>query len=278
MNNIINGKVMPYQTPRLIEHIGGAAISIGQDCYNLLAFIGELSVASVYAVAHPRKVRWRETFYYMDMCGSDALPIVTMICFLMGVILGFQAAVQMAKFGTDIYVADLVGFSICKELGPLMVAMICTGRAGSAFAAEIGTMKVAEEVDAMRTMGLVPSRFLVIPKMLAMILVMPVLTVYGNLAGMVGGMTVGVMKLGLPISAYYDRTVQVISPMTFSMGIVKSVFFAILIAGVGCMRGFEAKNDAQSVGRSATSAVVSAIFLVVVADAVLTMLFSLIGY
>jgi len=244
----------------------------------MFEFTGDLTLAVCYAVRHPRKIRWRETLYYMDMCGSDALPIVALICTLMGLILGFQAAVQMQKFGTDIYVADLVGFSIIKELGPLMVAMIATGRAGSAFAAEIGTMKVSEEIDAMKTMGFVPSRFLVIPKLLAMLLVIPILTVFGDLAGLFGGFIVGWVKLDIPPVAYYSRTILVLTPMTFFMGLVKSVIFAFLIAVVGCMRGFDASSDAQGVGRSATSAVVSGIFLVVIADAVLTILFSTIGY
>jgi phospholipid/cholesterol/gamma-HCH transport system permease protein len=269
---------MRYNNPHIVEHVGDAAWRLGKDCVEMLSFVGELSAAIAYAATHPRKVRWKETFYYMDMCGSDALPIVTLICFLMGLILGFQAAVQMHKFGTDIYVADLVGFSIVKELGPLMVAMIATGRAGSAFAAEIGTMKVSEEIDAMLTMGFVPSRFLVIPKVLAMVCVIPVLTVFGDISGIVGGFFVGWLKLGLPPVAYFDRTFAVLTPMTFVMGLAKSFVFAFLIATVGCMRGFEAGSDAQGVGRSATSAVVSGIFLIVIADAVLTILFTTMGY
>jgi phospholipid/cholesterol/gamma-HCH transport system permease protein len=214
----------------------------------------------------------------MDMCGSDALPIVTMICFLMGLILGFQTAVQMHKYGGDIFTADLVGFSITKELGPLMVAVIATGRAGSAFAAEIGTMKVSEEIDAMETMGLVTSRFLIMPKMIAMIMVIPILTVFGDIAGLFGGFLVGWLKLGIPPVAYYNRTILVLTPMTFVLGLVKSAVFAFLIAAVGCMRGFEAGSDAKGVGRSATSAVVSGIFLIVIADALLTFLFTTMGY
>jgi len=260
-----------------IEFIGDASLRFARDCVNMLAFIGELSAATVEAFRHPRRIRWRETLYYMDMCGSDALPIVMLICFLMGLILGFQSAIQMHKFGTDIYVADLVGLSIVKELGPLMVAMIAIGRAGSAFAAEIGTMKVSEEIDAMVTMGLVPSRFLIIPKLIAMLIVMPLLTVFGNMAGIFGGFVVGCGKLGIPVVAYYNRTLVALTITNFSLGLVKSLVFAFLIAAVGCMRGFESRMDAQGVGRSATSAVVSGIFLVVVADAVLTVLFSFIG-
>jgi phospholipid/cholesterol/gamma-HCH transport system permease protein len=180
----------------------------------------------------------------------------------------------MHKFGTDLYVADMVGLSIVKELGPLMVAMICTGRAGSAFAAEISTMKVSEEIDAMVTMGFKPSRFLIIPKLLALVLVMPVLTIFGNVVGIIGGMTVGVFSLGLPVITYFNRTVLIITPRCFTEGLIKSAVFAILIAAVGCLRGLEAKNDTHGVGSAATSAVVSGIFLVIVADTLLTFLFS----
>ena len=174
--------------------------------------------------------------------------------------------------------ADLVGFSILKELGPLMVAMIATGRAGSAFAAEIGTMKVNDEISALETMGFAPSRFLVIPKMLAMVLVAPVLTVFGDVIGIVGGFVVGTTMLGLPLMAYYNRTVEVLYPMVFILGMVKSIVFALIIAVIGCLRGFQAECNAQGVGRATTSAVVTSIFLIVIADAVLTIIFSLMGY
>ncbi|MBN1864054.1 MAG: ABC transporter permease, partial [Victivallales bacterium] len=220
------------------------------------------------------KIRWRETFYYMDICGADALPIVSMICFLMGLILAFQGAVQLSKVGTDIYLADAVGLSIVKELGPLMVAMISTGRAGSAFAAEIGTMKVGEEVNALTTFGFVPSRFLFVPKFIAMIVTMPLLTVFGDFVGVLGGMAVGYFKLGIPILAYTNRTLHVLKPIHLTESLTKSIVFAAIITVVGCIRGFESDDDAQGVGRSATKAVVSSIFVIIIADAFLTYVFS----
>ena len=212
----------------LVEKIGVVSASVFQDMIEMVCFVGDLSKVSWGVLRKPSRLRWKETLYYMDMCGSQAVPIVLMICFLMGVILGFQAAVQMRKFGTELYVADLVGFSILKELGPLMVAMIATGRAGSAFAAEIGTMKVNEEISALETMGFAPSRFLVIPKLLAMVIVSPVLTVFGDVIGIVGGFVVGTTMLGLPLMAYYNRTVEVLYPMVFLLGMVKSVAFALV--------------------------------------------------
>jgi len=263
---------------KVLIHIAEAAIKFWNDCFDLLSFTGELTYCIVQAVKNPRKIRWKETLYYMDMCGSDALPIVGIICFLMGLILGFQTAVQMHKYGGDIYTADLVAYSITKELGALMVAMIATGRAGSAFAAEIGTMKVSEEIDAMETMGFVPFRFLVVPKIIAMVVVIPILTIFGDIAGIFGGFIVGTTNLDIPAITYFNRTIQVLTVMSLVQGIVKSAVFAFIIGCVGCMRGFQSSCDAQGVGRSATSAVVTSIFLVVVADAFLTFLFTSMGY
>jgi phospholipid/cholesterol/gamma-HCH transport system permease protein len=259
----------------IIITVGSASAQIGRDMISIITFVGEMTSVLFRALLRPAKIRWRETFYYMDMCGADALPIVTLICFLMGLILGFQAAAQLKKFGSELLVADLVGCSIVKELGPLMVAMIATGRAGSSFAAEIGTMRVNEEVDAMVTMGFIPHRFIAVPKILAMVVVMPLLTVFGDIVGVIGGMIVGVYHLNIPIITYYNRTISAITPMFFVEGIFKSVVFAILIAGIGCLRGFEAKSDAQGVGRAATSAVVSGIFLIVLADTVCTLFFTM---
>jgi len=278
------GKYLPAKTSSLpgfvhdhIEHIGDISIDIGKDLLAIVEYSGEFAAEIWKAVSKPAKIRWRETLYYMDMCGADALPIVTVICFLMGLILGFQGALQLHKFGTDIFLADFVGLVIVKELGPLMVAMISTGRAGSAFAAEIGTMKVGEEVNALTTFGFTPSRFLFTPKLIAMILVLPLLTVFGDFIGIIGGMVVGYFKLGLPIVAYYNRTVTVINPVHLTESLLKSLVFAFLITIVGCIRGFESDEDAQGVGRSATSAVVTSIFMIVLADTALTVLFSMIA-
>lgn len=259
-----------------IERIGDLSIDFGRHFMSAVGFIGEFFASICNAIIKPFKIRWRETFYYMDMCGADALPIVSMICFLMGLILAFQGAVQLAKVGTDIYLADGVGLSIVKELGPLMVAMIATGRAGSAFAAEIGTMKVGEEVNAMTTMGFVPSRFLFVPKLIAMVVSMPILTIFGDMVGILGGMVVGYFKLGIPIVAYTNRTLIVITPTHLAESLSKSIVFSIIITVVGCIRGFESDNDAQGVGRSATSAVVTSIFIIIIADSLLTYFFTMI--
>ncbi len=240
-------------------------------------FVGR--VAAVLPLLFARRgIRKREFGYYLDLCGARSLPIVLAICYLMGLVLGIQAALQMQKVGTEIFVVDLVGFSVLKEFGPLMVAMIATGRAGSAFAAEIGTMKVEEEISALETMGIRPEAYLVLPKLLAMLIALPVLTVFGDFAGIAGGFTVGVTTLGLPVSAYWTRSVEVLDALTFLLGVLKSVVFAVLVTLSGCYCGFRASADAQGVGRAATSAVVCSIFLVVIADALITILYSFIGY
>ena len=251
--------------------VGERTVELWTDAKAILNFIGELAYSLYLAVRHPGVVRWGATFSYMDRTGSDAVPIVGMICFLMGLIL------QMHQFGADIFVADLVGLSICMELGPLMVAMICTGRAGSAFAAEIGTMKVSEEVDALVTMGLDPNRFLVLPKVLALTMAMPMLTLFGDVAGIAGGFAVGMGQLGLPFVAYYQETVAVVTLWHVVQGLIKSVVFALLVAAVGCQRGLRTDGGAQGVGASTTSAVVSGIFLIVLADAGLTIVFNALG-
>jgi len=242
-----------------------------------LVFIGSV-VRSLPTLFTRKGLRKREIRYYLDLCGRKSLPIVLLICFLMGMILALQAALQMRKFGTEIFVADLVGFSLLKELGPLMVAMIATGRAGSAFAAEIGTMKVDEEVSALTTMGISPVRFLVLPKLLAMMIALPLLTVFGDVAGLIGGMSVGTTWLDIPMQAYWDRSMSVLSPLNLMMGLLKSWVFAVLVTFAGCWRGFEAEPDAQGVGRGATDAVVVSILLIVVSDMVMTMFFALFGY
>ena len=225
------------------------------------------------ALRHPQRMRWRETWLYMERCGIDAVPIVALISFLMGLITAFQAAVQLNQFGADIYVANLVGLSIVRELGPLMTAIIAAGRSGAAFAAEIGTMKVAEEVDAMTTMGFDRTRFLVTPKVVALLLMLPCLTVIADLVGILGGLFVSVVGLSLPAQVFLRQTRLALTIWDIFSGILKSVAFAILIAGVGCLRGFQARSGAESVGRVTTSAIVAGIFLIIIADAIFTVIF-----
>ena len=256
--------------------IGRFLETIGANIVDPLIFLGGV-VANFPALFRKRGLRKRELLYYLDLCGAKSVPVVALICFLMGAVLGIQAMLQMRKVGTDIFVVDLVGFAVLKEFGPLMAAMIATGRAASAFAAEIGTMKVNDEINALETMGIPPLAYLVYPKLLAMLIAMPLLTVIGDVAGIAGGMLVGV-SMEIPLAAYWSRTVTVLDFITFLLGIGKTLCFAVLITLAGCFCGFKSPPDAQGVGRGATSAVVASIFLVVAADAIITLLYSFIGY
>ncbi|MFQ5667739.1 MAG: MlaE family lipid ABC transporter permease subunit [Candidatus Binatia bacterium] len=263
----------PARPASLTARLGDAVLRILTDCGDLIVFTGELILGLRDAVLHPGRLRARETWLYMERSGLDAVPIVGLISFLMGLITAFQAAVQLTQFGADIFIANLVGLSIVRELGPLMTAIIAAGRSGAAFAAEIGTMKVAEEVDALTTMGLDRTRFLVTPKVVSLLLMLPCLTLFADVVGILGGLTVGVLGLDLPVQVYVRQTGVALGIWDVFSGLIKSVAFAILIAGVGCLRGFQARGGAESVGRSTTSAIVAGIFLIIVADAVFTVVF-----
>jgi phospholipid/cholesterol/gamma-HCH transport system permease protein len=259
--------------PSLILQIGGEMLKVLSDFRELVVFTGELILGLRNALLRPSQIRWRETWLYMERTGLDGVPIVSLISFLMGLITSFQAAIQLSWFGADIYVANLVGLSVVRELGPLMTAIIAAGRSGAAFAAEIGTMKVSEEVDALTTMGLDRTRFLVTPKVVSLLVMLPCLTLIADFVGILGGLTVAVGVLGLPVQVYVRQTRLAMGIRDVYTGLIKSVAFAILIAGVGCLRGFQAQGGAESVGRITTSAIVAGIFLIIVADAVFTVLF-----
>ena len=231
-------------------------------------FIGAVAVA-LPQIIKKRTLRLKDLVYYLDLCGTKSLGVVLLISALMGMVLAIQGALQLKKVGTDIFIVDLVGFAVLKEFGPLMVAIIATGRAGSAFAAEIGTMK---------TLGISPESFLVVPKLISMLIAMPLLTVFADAAGILGGAAVGITYMDIPPGAYMERTFDVLDEMTFVLGVLKSSVFSILITLAGCYCGFKAAGDAQGVGRGATQAVVVSIFLVIVADAILTLLYSFAGY
>jgi phospholipid/cholesterol/gamma-HCH transport system permease protein len=231
-----------------------------------MAFVGDLVRALAWCLAHPRGVRWDEVRFYMKRAGADGLAIVALISLLLGLIMAFMSSLQLKQFGANIYVANLVTIAMVRELGPIMTAILVAGRSGSAFAAEIGTMVVNDEVNALVTMGFDPIRFLAVPKVLAAMIVVPILTVYADLFAILGGLVVGVTGLDLTVFTYIQQTKASIRIFDFGTSLVKAVVFAMLIAGIGCQRGFQVKGGAEGVGMSTTSAVVSAIFLIIVAD------------
>ena len=254
------------------EQIGKAVCEIFQDIGRVISFVGELFLAMVYAARHPRRVRWRDTLKIAEALGVDALPIVVLIGFLMGLIMAFQAAVPLGQFGAQIFVANLIGLAILRELGPLMTAIVLAGRSGSAFAAELGTMKVREEIDALKTMGLEPVRFLVVPRVIAAVVMTPLLTVFADLVGLMGGSVV-LLSLGFPLITFFHQLQSAVSYGSPVGGLVKSFFFGILVAAIGCLRGLQTESGASAVGESTTSAVVSAIVLIVVTDGIFSVIY-----
>lgn len=266
--------VSDKRSGNIIEQVGESSLRIFNDFVSIITFLGDLLTALVYCFLHPRSVRWENVLFYMKRAGVEGLPIVGLITFLLGLIIAFMSSLQLKQFGANIYVAQLVGVAMVTELGPIMTAIIVAGRSGSAFAAEIGTMKVNEEVDALVAMGFDPTRFLAIPKVLAAMLVVPLLTLYADFFGVAGGLVVGVLGLDLTVYTYVQETMKVISITAIVKSLIKSVVFAVMIAGIGCQRGFQVRGGAEAVGALTTSAVVAAIFLTIVIDSVFAILFT----
>jgi phospholipid/cholesterol/gamma-HCH transport system permease protein len=250
-----------------IDEIGFEAFSLWRDIRMQVEFIGETTAALAYAARHPRSVRWKDVWRICEQVGADALPIVALISVLLGMILAFQSAVPMKRFGAEIFVADLIGLSMLRELGPLMTAILLAGRSGAAFAAEIGTMRVNQEVDALTTMGLSPVRFLVTPRIIAAVLMTPLLTLFSGLVGMIGG-ALTMRSFSIPIVTFLKEIDSAVTTTDFLAGFVKSFVFAILVAGIGCLRGLQTRAGASAVGDSATRAVVTGIIMLVVVDGV----------
>ena len=258
------------------EELGRAAYGIYKDIGTLIAFVGELTFKLTKVLFNPRQLRWREAFYVAETTGVNALPIVLLTSFLVGLIISFQAAIPMKIFGATIYVANLIGVAMFRELGPLMTAIVLAGRSGSAFAAELGTMKVNEEIDALTTMGLDPVKFIVVPRVIAAVFMTPLLTIFANLIGVIGGAVV-MLSLGFTLTTYYNQVLSSVTFGDFLGGLAKSVVFGLLIAGIGCLRGLQTGKGASAVGESTTTAVVSGIVLIIVTDGIFSVLFFYLG-
>ena len=261
----------------LPEEIGRKTIHLWGDIVTLVAFVGEFAVAVVKALANPRRIRWRDAFHVAETAGANALPIIVLVGFLLGLILAFQSAMPLKQFGAEIFVANLLGLSLLRELGPLVTAIILAGRSGSAFAAELGTMTVNEEINALTTMGLEPVRFLVVTRVLAAMAMTPLLTIFFCLAGLVGGALV-MLSLGYPLVAFIHQTKASIALGDLLGGLIKAVFFSLLVCAIGCQRGLRTRGGASSVGESTTSAVVSGIILIAVADGIFAVIFYVMGW
>lgn len=258
----------------VLESLGRAALAALEQAVALLGFIGESAHAFAIGVAHPARLRWRPVLYNIRTAGVDALPIVGLLSFLLGIVVAYQSAEQLRRYGANIFVADLVGLSMLREFAPLITAIIIAGRSGSAYAAQIGTMAVTEEIDALRTIGIAPLELLVLPKVMALVVALPLLTVYADVFGVLGGMVMARAQLDVTFAEFLDRFVKAVSTTSYLVGIGKAPVFAFIVATVGCFQGFRTHGGADSVGRQTTHSVVQSIFLVIVADALFSIAFS----
>lgn len=259
------------------EDLGISVQHTLKDAYDFISFFGELIAKMALLVVRPMQTRWKDFPFHFSRAGVQAVPIVTMIVFLIGVISGYQGALQLAQFGADIFIADLVGISITRELSPLMTAILVAGRSGSAYAAEIGTMKVSEEVDALNSMGFDTIQFLALPRVLAVVLAMPILTLLADVTGIIGGLIAAISVLDVTISGYVNQLERALNYGHVFSGVIKSMVFGLLIAAVGCFRGLQVSGGVESVGKYTTASVVTGVFLIILADAVFTFLLQTIG-
>jgi phospholipid/cholesterol/gamma-HCH transport system permease protein len=262
--------------PFLVQ-VGKSSMDVARQAGRLVAFLGESTIALGRFFAGKAKFRRSDLWLTIQQCGVDALPIVTLISFLVGLILAFVGAVQLAMFGAQIFIANLVGIAMAREMAAIMTGIIMAGRTGAAFAAQIGTMQVNEEVDALITMGVSPMEFLVLPRMLALIVMMPLLCLYANVVGILGGFVVGTGMFDISFTQYMEQTRLALNLTHFGIGIFKSVIFGVLVAIAGCLQGMECGRSASAVGDAATSAVVTSIVLIVVTDGILAVITKIIG-
>ncbi len=261
----------------VLDQVGRATIAMGQRLRDVLAFVGDLAVSLARSVRESRSIHWSSVPRLMERAGADGVPIVLLINFLVGLILGLQAAFQLERFGANIFVADLVGLAMVREMAPLMTAIVVAGRSGAAYAAELGTMKVNQEIDALWTLGFDPQRFLVLPRMIALGAVVPLLTMLSMIVGIFGGLIIAVQRLGLTTLAYWTELQKALGFNDLAGGLFKSEVFALTIALIACQRGLATRGGAEGVGSSTTSAVVAILFFLVVLDAIFTFVFNVFG-
>jgi len=261
----------------LLARTGESTAAAAQQAIALLHFIGEVALVALRLARHPRRLRLRHVLRNLQIDGFDALPIIGVTAFLLGVVVAYQGADQLRHYGANVFVVDLVGYAMLREFAPLISAIIIAGRSGSAYAAQIGTMVVAEEVDAMRTLAIDPIELLVLPKIIALAVALPLLTIFADITGVLGGMVMARSKLDISFYEFIDRFGREMQGAALLIGIGKSFVFAFVIATIGCFQGFRTQGSADSVGRQTTQSVVQSIFLVIVADALFSVAFNVLG-
>ncbi len=268
----------PERAPKpWLARIGARALAVGSASAAGLTFLGDSVLALVTLVRGRARFRASDLFLTVQECGPRALGIVSLISFLIGLILAFVGAVQLQQFGASIFVANLVAIAMTREIGCIMTAIVMAGRTGAAFAAQLGTMNTNQEIDALATMGISPMEFLVLPRMLALILMMPMLTIYSDLVGIIGGAAIGIGMLGLTPTEYFEQTRHAVRLSDFFIGVIKSGVFGIVVALAGCLRGMQSGRSAAAVGLAATSAVVTSIVLLIVLDGVFAVILNVLG-
>ncbi|WP_281968377.1 MlaE family ABC transporter permease [Roseovarius nanhaiticus] len=260
-----------------VEALGRKTASSARVGIELTSFLGQVIAALGNMVIHPRRLRLTSLVHHMQEVGWNAIPIVALMSFLIGVVLAFQGSVQLRQFGAEVFVVDLIAISVLRELGILLTAIIVAGRSGSAYTAAIGSMKMREEVDAMRTLGLDPIDILVVPRVLALVLMLPVLGLIADLSGLVGGAIMSWIELGVSPAVFQARLVSNTDVWHFLVGMIKAPFFAMIIGIIGCYEGLKVGGNAESLGRLTSTSVVLSIFMVIVADAIFSVVFALIG-
>jgi phospholipid/cholesterol/gamma-HCH transport system permease protein len=257
-----------------VENLGKSTIDIFSDIKDFIAFIGQLFSTMFHTFLHPKNIRIKETFYHIHQSGFNALLIIGLTSFLVGMVIAYQGSVQLAKFGADIFIVDTVGISIVRELGPLITAIVIAGRSGSAYTAEIGAMKITEEIAAMRTMGFDPYNFLVLPRIFALIIALPLLIFFADIMGILGGMTASIMQLNISFNQFIERLHEVLEVKHYILGMIKGPVFAFIIASIGCFRGFQVSDNTESIGLHTTASVVNSIFLVIAFDALFSVIYT----
>jgi phospholipid/cholesterol/gamma-HCH transport system permease protein len=261
----------------IVEQVGERTLGFLGGQKDFLAYVGDLVVSALAALRRPATVNWGDLGQLVERTGADAFAINVTIAFLVGFIIAYVAAAILAMYGANVYVADLVGISMTRELGPLMTAIVVAGRSGAAFSAEIGTMKVSEEIDALRTLGFDPYRYLVFPRALALCLTFPILTLLADIFGIAGGLFVAISRLGLTTDSFLLETQKAVIPDDIVFGVIKSVAFALAVALIACQKGLATRGGAEGVGRQTTSAVVTTLFTLIVIDALFTVVFETLG-
>ncbi|PID43252.1 MAG: hypothetical protein CSA52_00600 [Gammaproteobacteria bacterium] len=273
----VNSEVVGISGFSLTETVGKRTLTIIREASHFTEFVGKAVIAFVNFFRGRAVYRRSDFWGFVEDTGPGSLPIVTLISVLMGMILAFVGAVQLEKFGASVYVASLVGLSMAREMGAMMTAIIMAGRTGAAYAAQLGSMQVNEEIDALRTMGVAPMEFLVVPRMLALVLMLPLLTIYANLMGILGGALVSIVMLDITWSMYIEQMMSTVPLVHFMIGLFKSVLFGMVIALSGCFMGMFSARSASGVGKSTTNAVVLGIVLIVVADSLVTIATTVLG-